>query len=361
MVRSAIALMTLGLLLFVACGDFKLPAKGEDSEILVFSDDAAWAELETSLMEVFQDTVQTPQPEAWYVLRRVPFTDWDRYDEYMNRIVVAPLNGDGDVAGFMRRSLDSTVQRLVTEGRETVFNKYDTRAKGQLLMFLTGTDLSTLRSALENQASELLYFFKKMSIRRELASVESEKAYHKKGIERDLLDRYGWIMTVQHDYRVAIDTSGERFFWVRRANPADLERWIFVHWMQAPDASVLTEEYILKLRNEATKKFLRTTGDDAYVEIAPYHLQIENVNFLGRFAYETRGNWRFSDKTGGGPFVNYTFYDVPSKRIYMLDGSVFAPRVEKRELILQVDALLHTFRTPGDLTAEEKEEYGYTK
>ncbi|HEX9614225.1 MAG TPA: DUF4837 family protein [Bacteroidota bacterium] len=355
MVRSLFSFTAFGLLLFAACSDVKLPAKGEDSEILVFSDDTTWTELEATLKGIFQDTVQTPQPEPWYTLRRIAFSEWDQYGNHMNRIVVAPLDGDGDVAGFVRRSLDSTVQRLVREGHETVFNKYDSQARGQLLMFLSGPDLASLKSALETQAADLLYYFKRMSIRRELAAVESEKAYHKKDIEAALLKNYGWTMTIQHDYHISIDSASARFFWIRRANPADLERWVFVHWMEVRDATLLTEEFALTLRDELTQKFLRTSDDDTYVEIAPYHLQIENVDFLGRFAYETRGNWRFSDKSGGGPFVNYTFYDEPSRRIYVLDGSVFAPRVEKRELILQVDALLQTFRTEQEMTQGEEE------
>ncbi|MFQ5799653.1 MAG: DUF4837 family protein, partial [Bacteroidota bacterium] len=73
--------------------------------------------------------------------------------------------------------------------------------------------------------------------------------------------------------------------------------------------------------------------------------------------FEMRGLWRFSDQSGGGPFVNYTFYDEPSRRIYAIDGSIFAPRYEKKELILQVDALTHTFQTIHDLNKDQREKY----
>lgn len=48
---------------------------------------------------------------------------------------------------------------------------------------------------------------------------------------------------------------------------------------------------------------------------------------------------------GGGPFVNYTFYDQASDRIYMLDASVFAPGFDKLDFIRQMQAMAHTFRT----------------
>ncbi|MEX2117751.1 MAG: DUF4837 family protein [Bacteroidota bacterium] len=357
MMRIVPALVALSFL-FQSCGDIKTKALGDDEEILVFADDDAWQTLEPILKEVLQDTVRTPIPEPWYILRRVPFEEWSQYEKYMNRVVVAPLSGSGSVAGFMRNSLEPAVQQLVNDGREFMFNKYDSRSRGQILMFLTAPDLVTLQAAIENQRSEILYSFEQMSLRREQIALAAERSYQKKDIERSLFRKYGWTMTIQHDYHVAIDSAGGRFFWVRRANPPDLERWIFVHWRPVFDPSILTEAFVLSWRDSVTNVYLRTIDDEAHVQIAPYHLQIENVNFLGRFAFETRGNWRFSDKTGGGPFVNYTFYDEKGKRLYMLDGSIFAPRVTKRDLILQVDALLHTFKGAGDLTEEEREELG---
>lgn len=357
MTRIMFTLIAVPLLL-LSCGEIKIKAIGDDEEIIVFADDDTWAALESILREVLQDTVRTPIPEAWYTLRRVPFEEWGKYEQHMNRVVAAPLSGTGQVAEFMRNSLEPSVRQMVNDGKEFMFNKYDSRARGQILMFLTAADLVTLKGAIENQRTEILYSFEQMSLRREQAALAAERAYHKKDIERSLFEKYQWTMTVQHDYHVAIDSAAGSFFWVRRANPTDMERWIFVHWRPVSDPSILDESFVLAWRDSVTKAYLRTLDDEAHVEVAPYNLRIENVNFLGRFAYETRGNWRFSDKSGGGPFVNYAFYDEKGKRLYMLDGSIFAPRVTKRDLILQVDAILHTFKGAGDLTEEERDDLG---
>ncbi|MBI2618880.1 MAG: DUF4837 family protein [Ignavibacteriales bacterium] len=345
-------------LVLLSCGDVKLPATGQEDEIILFADDSTWTFLERTVRSVFQDTVFTPQPELWFVVRRAPMADFGKYEKHMNRILLAPLDGTGPAAEFMRRSLGPSVQQLVEQGEEFVINKYDPKARGQILMYLTGPDLASLRSSMENEAPELLYYFKRTSLRRELASVQSESGYHKKEIERSLLKRYDWTMTIQHDYLVARDSAEGGFFWVRRATPADMERWIFVAWREVKDPRILTDRYAIALRDSLTRRYMRTIDEEAFVEIAPYYLQIENISFLDRFAYEMRGNWRFSDKTGGGPFVNYTFYDEGTRRVYVLDGSIFAPRVEKKKLILQVDALLHTFRTIHELSDKEKVELG---
>lgn len=50
----------------------------------------------------------------------------------------------------------------------------------------------------------------------------------------------------------------------------------------------------------------------------------------------------------GGAFVNYAFYDEPTKRIYLIDGMVFAPGFKKREFLRHMEAIAHTFRTQED-------------
>ncbi|MGH2568672.1 MAG: DUF4837 family protein, partial [Bacteroidota bacterium] len=301
----------------------------------------------------FEDTVFTPLPERWFTIRWTSFSRLDEFLTHKNRLIIAPLDGIGPVADYVRSALDTTVQSLVHEGREFVFTKYDVYARQQVVMYLSGADLSSLRASIQNRAPDLLYYFMNMGLKRELISLELESKYNKMEIQERLLDAYGWTMTVQHDYLVAIDSASSRFFWMRRATPSDMERWIFVHWIEVDRPLQLTERFVLSLRDSLTKKFLRTVDDDAYVELAPYNLVMQERDFLGRFAIETRGNWRFSDQSGGGPFVNYTFYDPVSKRVYILDGSIFAPRFEKKKLVLQVDGLLHTFRTQHDRTTSQ--------
>jgi hypothetical protein len=58
----------------------------------------------------------------------------------------------------------------------------------------------------------------------------------------------------------------------------------------------------------------------------------------------------------GGPFINYTFFDEKTKRLYMVDGSIYAPKYYKRNLIQQVDVILQSFMTESELTADRKED-----
>lgn len=344
------------VLLAGSCTLPKAPATGQSDDILVFADDTTWNTLEPTIRVVFEDTLSTPLPETWFTVTRTPFSEWEENETHKNRIIIGTLEGEGPVSRYIQQALDDTVKALVASNQEFFFARYDSKARAQILMFLVGPTHRELDLQMRSRAPDLLYYFRNLWLKREIAAIEEDERYNKEEISRALLRRNGWTMTVAHDYYVARDTTDARFFWMRRANPEDLERWIFVAWWDSTSPDLMDGQWVRSSRDSITRRWMRTLDDEAFVEIAPYNQAVEEVSYLDRFAIEMRGNWRFSDKTGGGPFVNYSFYDTRTRRTYMLDGSIFAPRVEKKKLIMEVEALLNTFRTLKDLPEDRRQD-----
>ena len=113
---------------------------------------------------------------------------------------------------------------------------------------------------------------------------------------------------------------------------------------------------VAKISMIITKLYYRSSDDKSYVEVSDNYLTTMEENFNGKYALMTEGLWRMSDKSMGGPFVNYTFYDENTQRIYMLDGSIFAPKYYKKKLIQQLDVMLKSFLTKEELSAERIED-----
>jgi hypothetical protein len=105
-----------------------------------------------------------------------------------------------------------------------------------------------------------------------------------------------------------------------------------------------------------TKKYYRTADDSSYVIIASDYYTSSEVNFHGKYAIFTQGLWELNIKGMGGPFINYTFLDEKTNRLYMLDGSVYAPKYYKRNLIQQMDVLLQSFMTESEVSKDKKQE-----
>ena len=344
-------LTSLFLFSLTSCGG-KGQALGLEDEIIVIADSLEYYEFEDELLTVFSKIIYTPQPEKLFELNRKSIAELESLKRRKNVIIIAPLNSGGRVSKYIENSLDSTVAAMVERGEEFVFNKHDLWATGQLVMFVTAPSITQLENNLLQNSENLLHFFKKASDERLYRNLYNPK-FEKKDVEAQLLNDYGWIIYVQQDFHKALDKPEDNFVWLRRAPGSDMERWIFVNWIDNASPEFLHPDSVIKLRNRLTHDHYRSSDDDNYVEIADDYLTTSEVNFKGKYAIMTQGLWRMDDKSMGGPFVNYTFYDEETRRIYMLDGAIYAPKYYKKRLIQQVDVVLHSFMTKSELSEEK--------
>lgn len=348
-------LPTLAIIFYITGCDTKKPATGHEDLIHVVADSLEYEQLESTLLQIFGKVIYTPQPENLFELKRVSVNRINEVKNKKNVIIMAPFGSGSMTSDYLNTMIDSTVQHMVLNEGEFVFNKRDLWAKDQLVMILTAPSIDELKMSMLQDHENLLYQFQDISNKRLFKSLYNPK-YEQYDIEAKLLDNYGWIIYVQADFLLAKDAPEENFVWLRRAVNTDMERWIFVHWIENASPELLNNDFIYSERNKMTEKFYRTTADTAYVEIADQYLNTREVNFEGKYALMTQGLWRFSDKSGGGPFVNYTFFDENTHRIYMLDGSIYAPKYYKKKLIQQVDVTLQSFRTKEELTQDKIDE-----
>ena len=225
-------------------------------------------------------------------------------------------------------------------------------AKNQLVMILVAPTIDELNKSILLNRENLLHYFRKASNKRMLQSLYNS-SYENKKVEAQLLKDYGWMVYIQSDFKMGKNSPEDNFVWIRRGMNTDMERWIFVHWIDNADPKWLNKDSISTIRDRLTKKYYLSADNSASVVIAQDQLtNFEEVNFLNRYAIMANGFWRFTDKSGGGPFISYTFYDEATRRIYILDGSVFAPKYYKKKLIQQLDVMLQSFLLKADMSKE---------
>ncbi len=346
--------ITFSLIMILSgCSDTKKPAIGEEDEIIVVADSLEYIELEGELLQVFSKIIYTPQPEHLFQLKRKSVNLLDDVKNKKNIIIIAPINSGSYTSKYLRGILDSTVTNLVETDSVFVINRHELWAANQLVMILTAPSMERLKERLLLDNENLIYQFRKKSDDRLFQSIYNEK-YEQKNIEAQLLRDYGWMIYIQADYFVAKNDSSSNFLWLRRSPGSDMERWVFVHWIENATPDLLNRDSITSIRNRLTEKYYRTTNDSSWVEIADDYKTTKEVNFNGKYALSTQGLWRMTDQTMGGPFINYTFYDEQSKRLYMLDGSVYAPKYYKKKLIQQLDVTLHSFLTENEVDEKRK-------
>ena len=250
--------------------------------------------------------------------------------------------------------VDSAIENKIKVEPDFIVYKEDLWAKNQMIVILSAPTTEDLTAKILRNSDNLLYKFQKISDERLFGNLYQPK-YEQQDIEGKFLQDYGWVIYVQADYKVAKNVSEDNFVWIRRSPGSDMERWIFIHWLDNATPEYLNEDSIKAIRNRVTKKFYKTTDNLGYVVIAEDYFTINEVNFNDKYALFTQGLWDLNIKGMGGPFVNYVFYDEVTQRIYMLDGSVYAPKFYKRNLIQQMDVTLQSFRTEKELSENRRE------
>ena len=338
-----------------SCGYFQKPAVGPEDEIIVVADSSEYQSLKPALDSTFEKIIYTPQPEKLFTLKQIPQEKLDQYKQRKNLIIIAPFNSSSETAKFIKASVDTSVRSGILADSVFEITKFNLWARDQLIMVLTSPTIEKLESHILKNRDNLLYAFQKISDNRLYESLYSSR-YEKKKVEGKLLKEYGWVIYVEADYQLAQNKPSDNFVWLRRGVNTDMERWIFVHWINNASPAYLNSDSIRAIRNRMTEKFYRTSDDSSYVVIAGDYYTTSEVNFQGKYALLTQGLWELNTKGMGGPFINYTFYDEKDHRIYMLDGSVYAPKYYKRNLIQQMDVMLQSFNTEDRLSKDRIKE-----
>ena len=63
----------------------------------------------------------------------------------------------------------------------------------------------------------------------------------------------------------------------------------------------------------------------------------------GEYMVEMRGLGRLEKAFMGGPFISHTVLDEQRNRIVTVEGFVYAPRLDKRLYLRELEAILYTF------------------
>lgn len=118
---------------------------------------------------------------------------------------------------------------------------------------------------------------------------------------------------------------------------------VVVHYFDYNGENYFNKDSIISIRNNLTKEKVKgpasgtwmTIEDRAPVEYTTFRFRERNYAML-------RGLWTLENGFMGGPFVTLVTKDELNSRFVMVDGYVYAPNDDKRELLRQVEAILYT-------------------
>ena len=356
-------------------GDYRPRAVGEEGAITVVVDSTSWdGALGDAIRESLGPYVTTlPTAERYFKLKQVDLDSERTFESVKDRknvVFIAPLSDSTNEANFLRRRLSPDARDAVMNGQQAVVEKPNLWRRSQRVYFITAASTDALISALSDQGPRIRETFKEATLER-MEREMFEKA-RQQNLEDSLMQTHGFAINVQHDFLLINQnqTDSTGLVYLRRVL-TDTWRNVLVYYEEDARPSQITPEWIYATRDSLAQIYMQ--GNRAGFARIDYRRPIstQQISFLDRYAYEARGLWhmvahqdslnadpslgKWVEMGMGGPFVTYTFYDQATDRLYMIDGSVFAPGYDKLRFIRHMEIIARTFRTQQDASSPEGE------
>ncbi len=323
-------------LMMTACGGggggilLPNPSGAAFEVLLVIDDDVYRSPAGEEVFNMLTSPVpHLPQPEAQFRISRVQHQHFDNMLKTTRNIVFVTV----DSALYTRCSINLMRDRW---------------ARMQAIVNITASDTETLRAGVERNAGRIVDFMVRLERERFMD-------YYASSISQEALQR----TYKKFGCKIALPSSmnkfneAENFLWISNGGD-NVRQDIIIYSIPYHSTEQLTHESILAARDSVLKLHLPGSIEGSHMgtEYRYYPPETENITVNGAWCAETRGLWRMVDGVVmGGPFISHTRVDEVNNRIIVAEGFVFAPRVDKRTPLRQVEAMVYSLKLPQEINA----------
>jgi len=150
-------------------------------------------------------------------------------------------------------------------------------------------------------------------------------------------------LTIPKDFRTVYDTG--EFLWLRQYLQSGIARGdgrnnILVYSVPIPEDRSTIEKSILSVRDTIGKRYIAGSKKGMYMITEAAYTPVTVASSIAKNkAFETRGKWEVKNDFMAGPFLNYTILDEKNDRILVFEGFTYAPSVNKREFVFELEAI----------------------
>ncbi|MBL4905417.1 MAG: DUF4837 family protein [Flavobacteriaceae bacterium] len=222
--------------------------------------------------------------------------------------------------------------------------KTDVFASPQTIVYVTATDKEGLVEQLKKHSKEIIATFKASEIK-----VTQQRFYKEKLDDSKFktLQNLGISLTIPKIFRTVDDTGD--FLWLRQHLLSGIARGdgtnnILVYSVPLSDENEVINT-ILPNRDTIGKRYIPGSKEGMYMiteaAYTPVTIPSEVANIK---AFETRGKWEVKNDFMAGPFINFTIIDTKNNRLIVVEGFTYAPSVNKREFIFELEAIAKSLK-----------------
>ncbi len=312
----------------------KRDAIGADNEIRVICSDIDKADVESFLKLIFNDSLYTPEPEPFYVLKFSSPETYSKLKKQTNVVIAAIDRGPTNSGLKLIKNILPVEQIKAMESNDPIILAKNVHANNQLFMVINANSNKHLIGFADKKRNYIKRNFNEQFITRQSRFLFSQNNIN--NLRDSLLLEFGWTLDLPWGWDIVKKVPDSNFVWLGKEMPY---QWIGIGWSEGNivDSELAVGEYLW----EWPKNNYKT------VQFSDYKFDLkkaENNNFP---AWRASGVWETSDliESKGGPFRSYVFYDNKKDLTYHLNYLIFYPGNTKSIFLRQADMIIKTFRT----------------
>ena len=310
-----------------SCGDKKegdkqiyLPASnGNLNSISVVVDNQLWeGNVGEKIRNIFAAPLNgLPTDEPMFKIRQIPTQVFDGFAT-RSRIVLKIEKGNVE-----------TTTKIVNEAF----------AKPQTVAVVGGKTDEEIIAQLKENKDKIIDAFNKEEVKEKQRRINLSLL-----VDEEIEKKLGFTINMPSAYRIS--KSSDDFFWVRKnlSNTKTIELMFYqvpIETISNGDSTIVD---IVKMRDEITKTKI-PGEDDIYMAVEDaYAPSMFKTIIDNKPAFEVRGLWEMKGYTMAGPFITYAIEDKINNRYLVADGYVYAPSLEKREYIFELESMIKSIK-----------------
>jgi hypothetical protein len=318
-------LITLLSILIFSCGDDKSKnnqilsdSSGNINNVSVVVDNDMWSgSVGESIRTILATTIDgLPQDEPMFSMNQIPPSVF---------------------SGFVTKN--RTILKVELHDKTSFSILDDVYAKPQRVIVVSGPNKDAIAKEISSNASKIINAFKSEELKEKQRRINLS-LHNDKSIE----DQLGVSVKFPTAYRIAKQDNS--FFWIRKdIKTGSMNLMLYQLPYEAIKRSDSVVNTIIKIRDSIGEKYIPGPVEGSYMitenAYTPFHFETTLDN---KPTLETKGLWDVKNAFMSGPFINYTIEDKTNNRWLIIEGFVFAPSVEKRDYMFELEAIIRSVK-----------------
>lgn len=281
---------------------------------------------------------------------------WDgRVGEAIRDVLAAPIYGlpqdepifninqipPSAFTGFIKKN--RTVLKIET-GKEAAINfENNIYAQPQKVIIVSGKTKDDIIKLVSDNSSRIIETFKGVELLEKQRLIK-KSLYNTKEIQEDL----GLNINFPTAYRVTktLATKADKFYWMKRDTRTG---YVNILLYELPLKAIKKDSnligQVIKIRDSIGKKYIAGPIEGSYMITEDAYTPFHGETILdNKPTLETKGMWEVENAVMAGPYINYAIEDKINNRWIVAEGFAYAPSVEKRDYIFELEAIIKSIK-----------------